>query len=148
MKKKILLPIQGTLKSLKETPDEVFSNGSVGPGFLIIPEKGEVIAPFNGTINILFPGGHAIGIKGQSGLDVLIHIGLDTVNLKGEGFKAHIKKGDYVKKGDPLVSFDMDTLKDKVPSLASPVVFPEMKSADILKQKDKDSKTILKISVE
>ena len=148
MNKKIYLPIQGTLKSLEETPDEAFSNGSVGPGFLIIPDKGEVIAPFSGTISVLFPGGHAIGVKDRTGLDILIHIGVDTVNLKGEGFTTHVNKGDQVKKGDPLVSFDMDAIKEKVPSLASPVVFPGMKTAEILKQKDKDQKTILKISVE
>ncbi len=148
MNKKILLPIQGTIKPLDETPDEAFSSGSVGPGFLIIPDFGEVIAPMDGTVSVLFPGGHAIGIKDKLGLDILIHVGVDTVNLKGEGFKTHVSKGDQVKKGAPLVSFDMDAIKKNVPSLASPVVFPGMKSVEILKQKDKDTRTILKLSVE
>lgn len=148
MNKKIILPIEGSIKPLEETPDEAFSNGSVGPGFLIIPEKGEVIAPFNGTVNVLFPGGHAIGLKDNSGLDVLIHIGVDTVDLKGKGFTTHVNKGDYVKKGTLLVSFDTATIKEKVPSLASPVVFPGRESVEILNQKDKKDKTVLKLSIE
>lgn len=147
MKKKIMLPIDGELKSLEETPDEAFSKGSVGPGFLIIPEKGEVYAPFSGTINVLFPGGHALGLKDANGLDILIHIGVDTVDLKGEGFTTHVNKGDYVKKGAHLVSFDIDAIKDKVPSIASPVVFPGKESAEIIKQKDKKDHTELKISI-
>lgn len=148
MKIKIVQPIQGSLKPLEETPDDAFSNGSIGPGFLIIPEKGEVVAPFSGNVNVLFPGGHAIGIQDLRGLDVLIHIGIDTVNLKGEGFETHVSKGDYVKKGDTLVTFDMEATEDKVPSLASPIVFPGMQSVEILKQKDKDTETVLKLSIE
>ncbi len=80
----------------------------VGDGIAIEPSEGIVVAPFDGEIVQLFPTKHAIGLRGKSGLEVLIHIGLETVSLQGEGFEAFIKQGDQVKMGDKLITFDMD----------------------------------------
>lgn len=107
----ITAPISGKVESLKDTNDKVFSSEMMGKGAAIIPESNEVVAPADGTITVSYPTGHAYGIKTSDGADILIHLGIDTVNLKGKGFEGSIKQGDKVKKGDLLGTYDYELVK-------------------------------------
>ena len=118
----IASPIKGKVLKLSEIKDEAFASGVLGKGAAILPEEGKVYAPANGEITALFPTLHAIGIKTDDGAELLIHIGLDTVQLDGEGFEAHIKNGDKVTKGQLLISFDKDLIADKGYCLETPVL--------------------------
>ena len=100
-------PLEGKIIPLSEVQDEVFSNEIVGKGAAVVPEKGEVHAPSEGEIISIFDTGHALGIRTKDGIELLIHIGLNTVELKGKYFQIHAKEGDHVKKGDLLISFDI-----------------------------------------
>jgi len=105
--------IEGTTIPLSEVNDPVFSTKSMGDGVAIIPSDGKLYAPISGSVNVLFPSGHAVGIKGDNGVEVLMHIGLDSVNVGSGFFQPKIKQGDRVKKGQLLVEFDLDQLKAK-----------------------------------
>lgn len=104
-------PLKGDLKKLTDLQDEVFSKGLLGKGFAVTPKDGKIYAPFDGTIDVLFPTKHAIGIESNTGVKLMIHVGMDTVNLKGKYFTAHVKQGDSVKKGDLLLEFDVSKIK-------------------------------------
>ena len=117
-------PVEGKVMELSEVEDKVFSQGSMGNGFAVELTSGTVRAPFSGEVTVVFPTGHAIGMKRADGLEVLIHIGMDTVQLNGKGFSLHVKQGDYVNAGDVLVEVDLDYIKSEGKSLVSPVVFP------------------------
>lgn len=101
---------------------EVFSSLTMGNGIAINPVKGEVKAPVDGVITTFFPTGHAIGIQGDNGAEILIHVGMDTVSLNGEGFEPLVREGDRVKKGQLLLKFDMDVIKVHNLSVVTPVV--------------------------
>lgn len=118
----VMAPLTGTVRQLKEVPDPVFAEKMMGEGIAIEPSDGIVVAPFDGEIIQLFPTKHAIGIKSESGLEILIHVGLETVALDGEGFEAFIKQGDQVKMGDKLVAFEMDVIKEKASSTITPII--------------------------
>lgn len=107
---------------LSEVQDEAFSCELLGKGCAIDPVNGKVVSPCNGTVMTLFPTLHAIGIVSENGAEVLIHLGLDTVKLDGNGFKAHIKQGDKVKKGQLLVSVDLNTVREAGYSLVTPII--------------------------
>lgn len=124
----VFSPLSGRMLSLEEVPDQVFSRKMMGEGFAIEPAQGEVLAPVDGEVIHVFPTKHAIGLKTSDDLELLIHIGIDTVELKGEGFEVFISEGDSVKVGQKLLQFDMDLLKEQGKSLITPVVFPQ--SAD------------------
>ena len=117
-------PVEGKVMELSEVEDKVFSQGSMGNGFAVELTSGTVRAPFSGEVTVVFPTGHAIGMKRADGLEVLIHIGMDTVQLNGKGFSLKVKQGDYVSAGDVLVEVDLDYIKSEGKSLVSPVVFP------------------------
>ena len=117
-------PVEGKVMELSEVKDKVFSQGIMGNGFAVELTSGTVRAPFSGEVTVVFPTGHAIGMKRADGLEVLIHIGMDTVQLNGKGFSLHVKQGDYVNAGDVLVEVDLDYIKSEGKSLVSPVVFP------------------------
>jgi PTS system glucose-specific IIA component len=121
----IIAPLTGRYLPLEEVPDQVFSQKIMGDGFAIVPEKGEVYAPVDGEITNLFPTKHAIGIKAKSGLEILIHVGIDTVELKGDGFTVHVSEGDRVSTGQKLLDFDMEKLKNGGKSSITPIIFPE-----------------------
>lgn len=129
----ILSPIEGEAVALSEVNDEAFSQGLMGNGVCIIPENGKVAAPVSGTVTTLFPTLHAVGITSLHGVEVLIHIGMDTVNLNGEHFKAFVKQGDTVKSGQLLIEFDKEALEKKNIDLKTPVVITntnEMKNVE------------------
>ena len=118
----ILSPIKGEVKPIEESSDAAFASGALGKGVVILPEEGKVYAPVTGTVTVLFPSLHAIGIMSDAGVELLIHIGINTVQLNGEGFTAHIKQGDQIKQGQLLVEFDMNKIKEAGYSLETPVL--------------------------
>ena len=123
---KIVSPIKGKLVPITEVPDEVFAGKMMGDGFAIIPEDGLVVSPVSGKIINVFPTKHAIGIQSTDGREVLIHVGLDTVNLKGEGFETFITEGDTVKAGQPLLQADLDYIEKNATSTITPIVFTNL----------------------
>src|SRR5699024_1617546 len=120
--KDIFSPIKGEAVALEEVPDQVFSGKMMGDGLAIKPSEGVVRAPSDGEVVTDFPTKHALGLTNEGGLEVLVHIGLDTVNLKGEGFKLHVSTGDTFKKGDILLEFDLDYIKENAKSDITPVI--------------------------
>lgn len=116
-------PVKGIAAPIEETPDEAFAGKMMGDGIMIMPEDSTVFAPCDGEVLFVFPSKHAVGIKTTDGFEILIHIGINTVELNGEGFEAFVETGDKVKKGDKLISFDIEYIKDKVPSMATPFIF-------------------------
>ncbi|MDQ0417437.1 PTS system D-glucosamine-specific IIC component [Croceifilum oryzae] len=126
-----LSPMTGRVLPIKEVPDPVFADKLMGDGFAIDPAEGVVVAPVDGEIVNLFPSKHAIGIRSQSGREILIHIGIDTVQLKGEGFTAKIAQGDHVKAGQELVTFDLDYVKQHAKSIITPIVFTNLQEQKI-----------------
>lgn len=110
-KNTVYAPIKGTVIPINEIPDETFAAGVLGQGVGIVPAIGEAVAPFDGTVSVLFGTHHAIGLTSPEGVEILIHIGINTVELDGKYYTAHIAEGDTVKAGQPLVSFDIDGIK-------------------------------------
>lgn len=115
-------PLTGEVTPLSEVPDQVFSEKMMGDGIAIKPSQGEVRAPFNGKIQMIFPTKHAIGLVSDSGLELLIHIGLDTVKLNGEGFTLHVEEDQEVKQGDLLINFDLDYIRNHAKSDITPII--------------------------
>ena len=113
----IASPLDGKEIALKDVDDEVFASGVTGKGIAIIPENNTVLSPADGTVSVLFPSKHAVGITTKEGIEILVHIGLNTVMLNGEGFTTFVKQGDQVKKGQKLLAFDKDFIKSKGCSL-------------------------------
>lgn len=107
----IASPLAGQVKELSQATDPVFSSGVMGQGLVIEPSEGELVSPVNGTVTVLFPTKHAVGIVSDEGVEMLMHIGMDTVGLDGKSFEAHIEQGDHVAIGQKLISFDMDVIK-------------------------------------
>jgi sugar PTS system EIIA component len=119
----ILAPISGEAVPLSEVPDEVFAEGMAGEGGAIVPDAGgEAVAPVSGTLVKLFEGGHAFGIATEEGVEMIVHLGLDTIELRGEGFERLAAEGDAVEAGQPIVRFDLDTIKNAGYDPVTPVV--------------------------
>lgn len=119
-------PLEGTIIPLTDVPDPVFSGKMMGDGFAINPTDGVVVSPVDGIITHIAETKHAIGIKTKKGTTMIIHFGLDTVNLEGKGFRVFVELEQKVKRGDKILEADMDVLKANVPSVITPVVFPEL----------------------
>ncbi|HEM6346447.1 TPA: PTS system trehalose-specific EIIBC component [Streptococcus suis] len=107
----LISPLTGQAKELSQATDPVFASGVMGQGVLIDPSEGVLVAPVDGEVSVLFPTNHAVGITAANGVELLMHIGMDTVSLEGKGFKAHVEQGAKVKAGDQLISFDIDVIK-------------------------------------
>lgn len=118
----IFAPLQGKVVKLDEIPDPVFSSGMMGDGLGIEASENFVKAPFDGEVVTLFPTNHAIGLINAEGVEVLIHVGINTVEMNGEGFKAHVAQGDKVKQGELLLEFDTDFIREKGYSSVTPVI--------------------------
>lgn len=112
-KKKIEIgsPCKGKTISLKEVNDPTFAEEMMGKGVAVKPEENKIYSPVDGTITVAFPTLHALGLQTETGVEILLHVGIDTVNLKGEGFTSHVKQGEAVKKGDLLLEANLDTIK-------------------------------------
>ncbi|WP_059174269.1 glucose-specific PTS transporter subunit IIBC [Bacillus sp. FJAT-27445] len=122
----IVSPLKGEIKSITEVPDQVFAGKMMGDGFAIEPSEGLVVSPADGKIINLFPTKHAIGILSNTGKEILIHVGIDTVNLKGEGFETLVSENEMVKKGQPLLKFNLDFIKKNASSTITPIVFTNL----------------------
>lgn len=139
-----LVPVSGEVINLDDVKDEVFSQRMMGDGFAIAPEDGRVFSPVDGTITAVFPTKHAITIKSNAGIEILIHFGLDTVQLKGEGFNLCTEEGAVVKAGDLLLEVNIEEVEKRVPSIVVPVIFLELNERTFtfetrqVKAKDKD----------
>lgn len=126
-------PLSGKVLPLSDVPDKVFSSGAMGKGLAIDPEKGELIAPADGEITTIFPTGHAVGLTTKDGIEILMHIGMDTVELEGQGFETFVKQGDQVKAGDLLVRFDIEAIKAAGYNVITPIVITNTEHfADVL----------------
>lgn len=122
---------KGETVSLGDVPDQVFSEKMMGEGFAIIPSEGKVVAPADGEIVSIFPTKHAIGFMSAGGTEILIHVGIDTVKLNGEGFEAHVTSGQAVKQGELLLTFDLDYIKQHAASAITPVIFTNTSEEDL-----------------
>jgi glucose-specific phosphotransferase system IIA component len=120
-------PLTGKVLHISKTPDDVFAEKMLGDGVAIEPTEGVVYSPVDGEITQIFlPSKHALGITSKDGLEILIHIGLETVKMNGEGFEALIKQGDKVKEGQELIRFDIRKIKEKAKSTITPVLITNM----------------------
>ncbi|WP_276210583.1 PTS sugar transporter subunit IIA [Heyndrickxia coagulans] len=128
----LVAPMSGKVVQIEDVPDEVFSQKMIGDGIAIEPDEGVVVSPVDGEIVQFFPTKHAVGLKTKSGLEILIHIGMETVALNGEGFEGFVQQGDRVKAGDKLVSFDLEQIRERAESIISPVVITNFDAVDTL----------------
>lgn len=147
----IMTPFKGEITDLKSVPDKVFSKKILGDGFAVIPADNILKAPCAGKIIQIFETGHALGIETVKGLEILIHIGINTVKLKGKGFSKLVQNGDQVKIGDPLIKIDLDFIKENSPSLSSPVIITNLekvKNIEILAEgKVKSGSKVLQVKL-
>ncbi len=123
---KIVSPLGGSIRPLSEVPDPVFSDKMLGDGLGILPTDGRVVSPCDGKIVLIFPTNHAVGLETAEGLELLIHVGIDTVELKGEGFTKVAEVGSKVKAGTPLLEVDLDLIASKGKSLVTPCIITNM----------------------
>ena len=130
----IMSPLTGEVIDISQVSDQVFSQKMLGDGVAINPTHGTVVSPCSGRIILVFPTNHAIGIKSNDGIEILIHLGLDTVELGGKGFKRLVNEGDKVKLGDKLIEMDMDYLKENAKSLVTPIVITNGDKVDSIQK--------------
>ncbi|WP_369902805.1 glucose-specific PTS transporter subunit IIBC [Bacillus manliponensis] len=133
----IAMPIEGKILPITEVPDQVFSGKMMGDGFAIEPTEGTVVSPVNGEIVNVFPTKHAIGIQSEGGKEILIHFGIDTVKLNGEGFEALVAQGDKVTQGQPLLKVDLAFVNENAPSTITPIVFTNLQEGQQIVMKKK-----------
>lgn len=127
-------PITGITKNLSDIEDKGFASGAMGEGFAIEMQDGKVVAPFSGEVMVCFPTGHAYGLKSNDGKEILIHIGMDTVELDGKGFDVKVQAGQKIKQGDVLVNVDIDYVKSQGKSLVTPIVFTDGRKVELLQE--------------
>lgn len=147
----IVSPLAGEVKPLSEAVDPVFAQGVMGQGVLIDPSEGELVAPVSGTISVLFPSKHAVGLVTDEGVEMLMHIGMDTVNLDGKGFAAHVAQGDKVAAGDALISFDIAAIKAAGYPVETPVIVTnhndyQVNPIDVLPRQISRGEDVLKVT--
>jgi len=121
-----VVPLDGEIMNISNVPDQVFSQKIMGDGFAIEPVNGQVVSPVDGTVISLPDSKHAVAILADNGLELIVHFGMDTVNLQGEGFTAVVKQGDKVKAGQLMLTVDFTHVKAKVPSVITPIVFTNL----------------------
>lgn len=135
---KLKAPISGAVVPLGDVPDPAFAGGLVGDGGAIEPQSGVVLAPCDGVVAVLFPTGHAIALETPEGLELLIHIGIETVNMKGEGFEKLVAQGDEVKTGTPLIRFDRAAIAQAGNPTVTPVLITNTEKIKTLKLAEGD----------
>ena len=149
IEKDFAMPIDGKIIPLSEVPDDVFAKEMMGPGFGIIPSGSTLHSPVDGKVVSVFPTKHAIGIETDTGVEILIHVGLDTVKLKGEGFETLVEQGQLVQAGDALLNLDLAYLEANAPSIVTPVIFTNLTGQKLQMLKDGHQKqgtvSILKV---
>lgn len=130
-------PLNGKVIPLEEVKDAAFSSGALGDGLAVLPESGELYSPINGTVVALFPTGHAIGLSTDSGVEILIHIGMDTVSLEGKGFETSVSVGDKVIRGQKLIDFDKDAIISAGYDIITPIVITNTQDVLSIKKTNK-----------
>ncbi|CAM3277025.1 MULTISPECIES: PTS sugar transporter subunit IIA [Saccharibacillus] len=145
----IVPPVSGRVLRLSEVPDEAFASGAMGDGLAVEPLAGQVVAPFEGTVaHLMAKSNHAVLLEHVSGVQLLIHVGMDTVALKGEGFKAHVKTGDSVKRGQLLLEFDIPFIEAAGYSVVTPFIVPDgldaVKEVEVL-QPEADGESLIRV---
>ena len=133
-KSEIVAPVSGVIKAITASCDTVFAEKMVGDGFLITPASNDIVSPIDGVITMIFPTFHALGLKDHKGHEYLIHIGVDTVSLKGMGFTCFVAAGDVVTKNTKLLHVDFAGIKDKVPSTDVIVVLTDKRKCTVLNE--------------
>lgn len=123
---RFLVPIDGSIADISETPDPAFAQKLMGEGFVLVPSGNEVFAPCGGIVEYIFPTKHAIGLRSVCGTEVLVHVGIDAVKLGGSGFEVFVKVGQSVNAGDLLMRFEKEVIQERLPSLATPIVFTSL----------------------
>ncbi|NOZ91222.1 MAG: PTS glucose transporter subunit IIA [Epsilonproteobacteria bacterium] len=131
---KIFSPLDGKIVQLEDVPDEVFSKKLIGDGIAIIPSSSTVVSPIKGVVSRLFSTSHAFSIKSDD-IEVMVHIGLDTVELNGKGFEALVKEGDKVGIGTPIIRADIEYIKSQGKDIITPVVVSSEKEIEVQKHK-------------
>ena len=129
-------PLMGEVIPLETVNDEAFAKKSMGDGLAIIPAEGKLYAPMSGMVEALFFTNHAIAIAGDNGINVILHIGIDTVEMGGDGFEALVQQGDRVEKGQFLITFDMDKIKSSGYEATTMVLLPDSSELGILHKRD------------
>ena len=117
----------------------------MGPGFAVAPVSGDFTSPIDGIVMFVAPTLHAVGLRADNGAEILVHVGIDTVKLKGDGFTAHVNEGDTVRTGDLLLSVDLDSIRPRVPSMISPVVVTDAAEFTI-SERSKDPTSVLSVT--
>ncbi|MCI8955946.1 MAG: PTS transporter subunit EIIC [Eubacterium sp.] len=135
----IASPMTGTADEIEKAPDEAFAGKMMGDGAVVTPTEPIVMSPVDGVVSFVFDTKHAVGIHTDSGLDIIVHVGIDTVKLNGKGFEVYVKGGDRVKKGDNLIKLDLKYLNQNAPSMVSPVLCTEMKENQRIRLLNKGS---------
>lgn len=130
VKKTLFTPVSGVTAPITEASDEAFAGKMMGDGYIVRPEEGMVYAPEDAAVSFVFPSKHAVGLMSDDGVEYLIHVGVDTVNLNGEGFEAFVKDGDRVKKGDKLIGFDIEYIREHAKSDECIIVFTSLKEGE------------------
>lgn len=147
----LVAPMTGSILEIEKVPDAVFAGKMVGDGVAIEPSDGTVVSPCDGKVIQVFPTKHAIGILTLEGLEILIHLGLDTVNLKGNGFRSFVKAGDTVKKGDKLLEVDLQYVIENEKLTISPIIITNMEMVQSISVKkgavEKGHSTIMSIEL-
>ncbi len=128
-------PVAGTVAPISEAPDEAFAAKIMGDGYVVTPSEGTLVAPEDCQVVMVFPTGHAMGLKAADGLEYLLHIGVDTVKLEGKGFTVHVSEGDFVKRGDKLVTFDLEYIRKNAKSDACMVVLTSLTEGEEVNMK-------------
>ena len=137
-KEVLVTPVAGQVLPLSEAGDAAFAEGIMGHGVVVVPSKGEVVAPADGIVMTLFPTKHAIGLLTDAGAEVLIHVGIDTVQLDGQYFETFVQQGDHVKKGQKLLSFDIEAIKAAGYSTETPVIVTNTPSYEKINVTDQE----------
>lgn len=136
-----VMPMDGTVLPLSEVPDPVFAQEMMGPGFAIAPTGDTVCSPIDGKVVSVFPTKHAIGLQSSTGVEILIHVGLDTVKLNGEGFDLLVENEQPIRQGDALLKIDVDYIRAHAPSAVTPIIFTNTEKEKIhLLKEGKQSK--------
>ncbi len=142
-------PLKGRVMDIAEVPDLVFSQRMVGDGIAIEPVEGKIIAPIDGEVIQIMDTKHAIGLRSKEGIELLIHVGIDTVNMQGEGFEVHVAAGDKVRTGDLLLTFDLEAVGSKAKSTITPVVITNMEELSVLeKSLSLEDEWVMKVTME
>ncbi len=136
-------PFNGLIQSIEKAPDVTFAQKMIGDGFMVMPKDGQVLAPCDGEVAFVFPTKHAVGLKSADGMEFMLHIGVDTVKLEGNGFETLVKDGDKVKKGDPLLNFDLAYVKEHAVSEACMVIYTALpEGASVLVEEEKELRAL------